>query len=494
MELHLIGHDYKYAAEQSLLTLFPGCKPEYPDTPGKGDRITVRCSRGDTWTTMTTVIRKDGRRGQGAARVGTHLLTDEPFVTDRHLQRLLRQSFYKAALDWGITPPEWGALTGVRPTKLMTGILRDCATDRAAAARFRDKYFTSQARADLCVRTAHYSMDAEAALPEKGVCLYVGIPFCPTRCAYCSFVSHSVEKSMKLVSPFFEALMEEIDATAAQVKALGLVPVSIYMGGGTPTTLSAAQLDRLLTKLEQCFDLSHVTENTVEAGRPDTITREKLEVLKAHGVSRISVNPQTMTDSVLDAIGRKHTAADILDAFAMVREVGGMAINMDLIAGLPTDTPESFRRTMDIVMELAPENITVHTLSLKKGARLMDEGGDIPTPASVKEMVDYAHACLYAGGYDPYYLYRQKNMSGGFENTGWSKPGYENLYNICIMEELCSIIAMGAGGSTKLVREGGKIDRIFAPKYPNEYIANISKTCSDKGKIGEFYGISAEEG
>ncbi|MBP3654424.1 MAG: coproporphyrinogen dehydrogenase HemZ [Oscillospiraceae bacterium] len=493
MELHLIGHDYKYAVEQSLLTLFPGNKPEYPEKPGKGDRIIVRCSRGDVWTSMTTTIHKDGKRGAGMARVKTALLTDEPFVTDRHLQRLVRQSFYKAALDWGVIAPEWGALTGVRPTKLMTNIMREGVSDKTAAARFREKYFTSQARADLCVQTAHYSMDAEDALPEKGVCLYVGIPFCPTRCAYCSFVSHSVEKSMKLVAPFFDALMEEIDATAQQVNKLGLVPVSVYMGGGTPTTLSAKQLDQLLTKLETVFDLSHVTENTVEAGRPDTITMDKLHVLKAHGVSRISVNPQTMTDSVLEAIGRKHTASDILDAFRMVREVGGMAINMDLIAGLPTDTPESFRATMDTVMELAPENITVHTLSLKKGARLMDEGGDIPTPASVKEMVDYAHAKLAEGGYVPYYLYRQKNMSGGFENTGWTKPGYENIYNICIMEELCSIIAMGAGGSTKLVRPNGKIERVFAPKYPNEYISNLAKTCSDKSKIGEFYGISAEE-
>ena len=493
MELRFIGHDYKYAVEQSLLTLFPGNKPEYPEKKGSGDHITVRCSRGKLWTSMSTVIIKDGKRGSGMARVKSELLTDEPFVTDRHLQRLIRQSFYKAALDWGVTPPEWGALTGVRPTKLMTNIMREGCTDKQAAKKFREKYFTSQARADLCVQTAHYSMDAEDSLPENGVCLYVGIPFCPTRCAYCSFVSHSVEKSMKLVAPFFDALMEEIDATAQQVNALGLVPVSIYMGGGTPTTLSAEQLDLLLTKLETVFDLSHVTENTVEAGRPDTITRAKLEVLKKHGVSRISVNPQTMTDSVLDAIGRKHTAQDILDAFALVREVGGMAVNMDLIAGLPTDTPDSFRSTMDTVMELAPENITVHTLSLKKGARLMDEGGDIPTPASVKEMVDYAHRCLQAGGYEPYYLYRQKNMSGGFENTGWCKPGFENLYNIYIMEELCSIIAMGAGGSTKLVRSNGKIERIFAPKYPNEYIGNLAKTCSDKKKIGDFYGISAEE-
>ena len=491
MELKLIGHDYKYAVEQSLLTLFPGQKPEYPEKEGKGDRIIVRCSRGKLWTSMTTTMYRNGVRSVGQARVRNEALTDEPFVTDRHLQRLVRQSFYKAALSSGVEAPAWGALTGVRPTKLMSAIIREGKTDRQAVHAFREKYFTSQARAELCIPTAHYSMDAEDSLPPKGVCLYVGIPFCPTRCAYCSFVSQSVEKSMKLVDPFFEALMEEIDATAQQVNELGLIPISVYMGGGTPTTLSARQLDILLTKLETVFDLSQVRENTVEAGRPDTITMDKLRVLRAHGVSRISVNPQTMTDSVLDAIGRKHTAQDIIDAFKMVREVGGMAVNMDLIAGLPTDTPESFRRTMDIVMDLDPENITVHTLSLKKGARLMDEGGDIPTPASVKEMVDYAHARLYAGGYDPYYLYRQKNMSGGFENTGWTKPGYENLYNICIMEELCSIIAMGAGGSTKLVAPSGKIERIFAPKYPNEYITQLAKTCKDKKKIGEFYDLQA---
>ena len=276
------------------------------------------------------------------------------------------------------------------------------------------------------------------------------------------------------------------------MRALGLQPVSLYMGGGTPTTLSAPQLDALFSKLEAEFDLSKLRENTVEAGRPDTITKEKLEVLKAHGVTRVSVNPQTMEDSVLDAIGRKHTARDILDALSLVRETGGMAVNMDLIAGLPTDTPDGFRRTLDTVLSLSPENVTVHTLSLKKGATLKDEGGDVPGAQDVAQMLDYAFPRLRAAGYRPYYLYRQKNMAGGFENTGWTRPGAENLYNICIMEELCSILAMGAGGSTKLIAPTGKIQRIFAPKYPNEYIANIQKTCSDKERIEAFYGISSQ--
>ena len=197
-----------------------------------------------------------------------------------------------------------------------------------------------------------------------------------------------------------------------------------------------------------------------------------------------------MEDTVLAAIGRKHTAQDILDALTLVRTVGGMAVNMDLIAGLPTDTTAGFCRTLDAVLSLSPENVTIHTLSLKKGARLKDEGGEIPAAPDVAAMLDFAFPVLRRAGYRPYYLYRQKNMAGGFENTGWTLPGQENLYNICIMEELCSILAMGAGGSTKLIAPGGKIQRIFAPKYPNEYIANIEKTCSDKNKIGEFYGLS----
>lgn len=492
MNLYLVGHSYRYAVEQSLLTLFPGEKPVYPEEPGTGDNITVKQSRGKLYTTMTTTLRFGNRIYRGSARVENRWLTDEPFVTDRLLQRLVRQSFYKAALNSGIPSPEWGALTGVRPTKLMTNLLRRGMTDRQAQREFQKAYGVSPVRAELCVDTAHDSLAAEESLSDKSVCLYVGVPFCPTRCAYCSFVSQSVEKSMKLIEPFFAALLLEVEATAKQVRSLGLEPVSLYMGGGTPTTLSAQQLDVLFTKLEREFDLSMLRENTVEAGRPDTITREKLEVLKRHGVTRVSVNPQTMEDSVLSAIGRRHTAQDILDALALVREVGGMAVNMDLIAGLPTDAPSTFCRTLDIVLSLAPENVTVHTLSLKKGARLKDEGGEIPGAADVAAMLDYAFPRLRQAGYHPYYLYRQKNMAGGFENTGWTKQGQENLYNICIMEELCPIIAMGAGGSTKLTNAEGKIQRIFAPKYPNEYIANIEKTCSDKEKIGGFYGLSIE--
>ena len=234
-------------------------------------------------------------------------------------------------------------------------------------------------------------------------------------------------------------------ATADAVRKAGLRVVSLYIGGGTPTTLSARQLDALCTQLAAAFDLSALREFTVEAGRPDTITADKLQVLRAHRVDRISVNPQTLDDRVLDTIGRRHTAQDIYDALRLVRETGGFAVNMDLIAGLPGDTPDGFRATLEQVLALAPENITVHTLSRKRGSNLMAQDAPIPDGAAVGEMLDFAGTVLPRAGYAPYYLYRQKFMSGGFENVGWTRPGQENLYNICIMEELCSILAMGGG-------------------------------------------------
>ena len=290
------------------------------------------------------------------------------------------------------------------------------------------------------------------------------------------------------MAPFVDALEKEIAATGQQAAALGLRPVAVYFGGGTPTTLSAQQLDRVCTALERSFDLSSVREFTVEAGRPDTITAEKLNVLRAHGCDRVSVNPQTMSDTVLQAIGRKHSAADVIEALKAVRAAGGFAVNMDLIAGLPADSYEGFCDTLEQVLTLSPENITVHTLSLKKGSRILTEGTELPDAAAVGQMLDFAEEKLRAAGYEPYYLYRQKFMSGGFENIGWAKPGAVNLYNICIMEELCTILAMGAGGSTKLVRrDGGRNLRFIAPKYPLEYIGGIDGLCAEKKKIETFY-------
>lgn len=492
MRMYLRGHDYKYAAEQMLLTLFPSERPEYPAGKPEGERIELTLSRGSRMCTASCVLVRGGRRFYGRAACRLSLLTDA-LITDRICQRLLKNALYRAALSSGHTRPPWGALTGVRPGKLLAGLIRECGSREEALSRFMEEYDVSPQRAALCLDTTGETLRAEQSLAERDICLYIGIPFCPTRCSYCSFVSQSVEKSMKLIPPFVEALLREIATTGEILRRQGLRVRSVYFGGGTPTTLSPEQLERVLSALETAVDLSAVQEYTVEAGRPDTITAEKLHVLRAHGVDRISVNPQTLSDRVLEIIGRRHSAADILTALELVRQVGGFEVNMDLIAGLPGDTAEGFRATLEQVLTLAPENITVHTLSLKKGSRILLEGAVLPGAEEVSDMLDYSQKRLRAEGYAPYYLYRQKFMSGGFENVGWAKPGTENLYNICIMEELCSIIAMGGGGSTKLIRPGdGRNLRFIEPKYPLEYINSIDAVCEQKQKIADFYSEKEE--
>lgn len=489
MRLYFFGHDCKYAAEQTLLMLFPGEKPEYPDGKPEGDRVELRIVKGARFTLCKALLVRGRQSFPGRAAVLSSTLENESDKV-KYMNRIVKLAFYRAALNSGLPKPEWGCLSGVRPVKLMDEYLRGGLTPGTARTRFMQEYFVSEKRADLCLSSALAARRAEQSLEKDEICLYVGIPFCPTRCAYCSFVSQSVEKSMRLIEPFLDTLMQDIEATAAEVRRLGLRPAALYIGGGTPTTLSAPQLERLCSKLESEFDLSGLREYTVEAGRPDTITMEKLKTLRRHGVDRISVNPQTMTDSVLEAIGRRHTAQDIVDALALVRECGGFAVNMDLIAGLPTDTEAGFSMTLDRVLELAPENVTVHTLSIKRGSSLTLTEDDLPDAECVRHMLDEAMQRLDRAGYSPYYLYRQKNMSGSFENTGWAKKGFENLYNICIMEELCSIMAMGAGGSTKLVSEDRKrIKRYIAPKYPQEYINSAPGLRAGKERMGEFYGL-----
>ena len=493
MEIFLINNSYKYAVEQIMLMLFPGESPIYPEKPSGALSTTVKLSEGDKIVTASSCITdEEGRKFWGKATANKAQFTDK-IIEQRLIQRAVKLSFYRAGVKKLGKKPLWGALSGIRPGKLMSELIDGGLSEKAALSAFIKSYDADREKAELCLHTSRASRRVTDNLGKKDICLYLGVPFCPTRCAYCSFVSQSVERSMKLIPPFVEALMKDIEATAEQVNALGLNVIALYLGGGTPTTLSAEQLDAVMTALENNFDLSNCSEITVEAGRPDTITREKLLVLRRHGVSRVSVNPQTMSDHVLNTIGRRHSAQDVLDALALVREVGGFQVNMDLIAGLPEDTTESFAATMEAVLALRPENITVHTLSLKKGSRITLEGTRIPSAEEVEEMVNISVAGLSKEGYAPYYLYRQKYMSGGLENVGWGLPGCDNLYNICIMEELCSIIAMGAGASTKLVTGTGRLERFFAPKFPTEYIADIEKTCASKSAIKEFYDeLSAE--
>ena len=482
MKLIFRGHDYRYACEQMLLTLFPDQRPTYEGEDDQQAELTLR--RGGTWLTATAKLTWQGKEYRAAARAQVTELTGEKLSDDRVCQRVLKLAFYRAGCAALGKQPPWGALTGVRPVKLPTKALLAGQSEKQARRLLEDTYRVSPGRAELAMDCARASVTLLRALEPEELSLYVGIPFCPTRCAYCSFVSADVGKSLKLMDPFLDGLDKELTAVGESLARSGRRIRTIYMGGGTPTTLTAEQLDRLLTAMEERLDLSHCVEFTVEAGRPDTITREKMAVLSAHGVDRVSVNPQTMSDSVLTAMGRSHRSADILRAYADVRATGRFDVNMDLIAGLPLDTVEGFVDSLEQVLSLAPENITVHTLALKKGSALMTEGGSLPTPEAVAAMLELAWSRLREAGYVPYYLYRQKYMSGGFENVGWCLPGHENQYNIIMMEELHTVLSLGGGGMTKLVdREQGSIRRLSNPKYPKEYIERIDTVCAEKEKL-----------
>ena len=477
MKLEFHGHDERYVVEQSLMNLFPGEKPVYePVLPGDADWAVISLEEPEDLCRVTVSLCRDGRT---AERRYEEPLSGDDFRREGQRRHAVGACFFLAARDLtGVTPP-WGMLTGVRPDKPVTWALEEGKTTEEAKAYLEAHYFVTPSRAALALETGATAAKAAKRLEKRDIDVYVGVPFCPTRCAYCSFVSQSVERSFALVPPYVDALCAEITAGGEMVRRAGARVRTFYMGGGTPTTLTAEQMDRVLTAFETAFDCSACTEITVEAGRPDTITREKLIAIREGGGNRISVNPQTMSDPVLAAIGRSHRAQDIRRAYALARETGVGAVNMDLIAGLPADTPAGFRRTVEEVLAMAPENITVHTLALKKGARLRQEETPLPSGTDVAAMLDFAWAALRQAGYLPYYLYRQKFMSGSFENVGWCKPGFVNVYNICMMEELHTVLSLGAGGVTKLV-EGGVVRRLANPKYPQEYLRNMGAIQAEK--------------
>ena len=486
MKLVLNGHDERYTVEQSLMNLFPGELPVYePVLPGDESWATITLRESPEDCRVTVELRHGGKTAAQSCRT---VLTGTDFEKEGQRRHAIARCFFLAARAvTGATPP-WGMLTGVRPDKPVTWALADGKTPDEARAMLEEEYFVTPERAALALETGAAALTAARRLGPKDIDVYVGIPFCPTRCAYCSFVSQSVERSFALVPPYVDALIAEIRSGGQMVREQGLRVRAFYMGGGTPTTLTAEQMDRVLTAFEESFELDACEEITVEAGRPDTITAEKLAVLKSHGVTRVSVNPQTMEDHVLRAIGRCHTAGDIEHAMDLVAKYGFPHVNMDLIAGLPEDTPEGFRRSLDACLRFGTDNVTVHTLALKKGSRILLEGLSIPGPEAVGEMLDYAAPVLRSAGYAPYYLYRQKYMSGSFENIGWCRPGGECWYNIDIMSELCSILSFGAGGSTKMVEPGtNHIERVFNLKYPKEYTERPEKGLANQAAFAAFY-------
>lgn len=400
------------------------------------------------------------------------------------------QLLYKLLCDFtGLTQP-WGILTGVRPVKLLRRLAEE-SSEEQAVKKFEKDFFVSNEKIALSRETEHNERKILELSKPESFSLYVGIPFCPSRCSYCSFVMASIERAEKLIEPYTKLLCEEIKRTAEIANKLGLRLETVYFGGGTPTTLSAEQLDTVLGTVNNSFDMSTCREFTVEAGRPDTIDIAKLFALKENKVDRISINPQTVNDEVLKTIGRKHTAQQFFDAFELARKCGFDNINTDLIAGLPTDTPESFKNSLDSIVRLNAECITVHTLCMKRASRLTTEGVtlDLQQARDAREMLAYTQNILGQNEYIPYYMYRQSRMVGNLENVGWSKRGFESLYNVYVMDETHTILACGSGGVTKLKRNNPDyLERIFNFKYPYEYIDRFDELIQRKSGIMQFYG------
>ena len=471
MNLTLIGHDDRYAVEQLQMALFP---------EGAEGEATSTLHRGKTWLTATAKITAGGKTATASRRIKA---AEE---TVRLRRRALQQSYYLAAIQLLPAVPAWGALAGVRPTKITTKHLLEGGTEQSAKNLLRDVYYVTPERRELAVDCSVSTVKAAKLLEPTDVSLYVGIPFCPTRCAYCSFVSRSVGKRTELLEPYLAALMQELRLTGELLANSGRKVRTIYIGGGTPTTLSAQQMARLLDAIHDHFDLSRCVEFTVEGGRPDTLDAEKLRIIREHGADRMSINPQTMIDSVLKSSGRPHRAQDVLRSYNQAVDAGFKAINMDLIAGLPTDTVEGFCRSLDEVAALNPANITVHTLALKKGADLFERRENLPSAEDVTAMVAYANEKLRSLGYKPYYLYRQKYMSGSFENVGWSRDDLDCLYNIYMMEEVHTILSLGGGGMNKVNFPDGSLKRFHNPKFPEQYIEMIDTVLNQKRELFEL--------
>ena len=470
MKLQLKGHDDLYAVEQLQLALFP---PESREEDGAVSTL----HRGKTWLTAVTQITRNGKTTRALRR----LKAAEETVRTR--RRCLQQSYYLAALPHLDKIPAWGALSGVRPTKISTKHLLEGGTAASAEKLFREVYFVTEDRRRLALDCSASTVSAASLLDPDDLSLYIGIPFCPTRCSYCSFVSRTVGKHTELLNPYLEALEREMVHTGKLLESSGRKVRTIYIGGGTPTTLSAPQLARLLDSIRDAFDLSRCIEFTVEGGRPDTLDSEKLQTIRTHGADRMSINPQTMEDPVLRACGRPHTAGDVLRAYGEAVDAGFQAINMDLIAGLPQDSLDGFRRSLDTVAALNPANITVHTLALKKGADLFEKREGLSPAEAVERMVEYANDTLRSLGYKPYYLYRQKYMSGSFENVGWSRDGLDCLYNIYMMEELHTIVSLGGGGMNKVNFPDGSLRRFHNPKFPEQYIEQMESVLRQKEEL-----------
>lgn len=486
MILYLNGHDFHYEMENLCRVFFPAEEIRCTTEQTKGERVVSTLFKNDgTKTQITVQAEIDGKTARQ-----TRILELGGGDIEKEGELCMAQALFDVLREITGYTPAWGILTGVRPAKLMHRLMNEEGSAEAAKAYFRNRLLVSEQKTELAMHVAQAQTPVYRMSRPESFSLYVSIPFCPTRCSYCSFVSHSMNTAKKLMPEYVRLLSRELADLGKVAKGLGLRLETIYFGGGTPTTLSAEDFLLLAGTIEEHFDLSTLREYTVEAGRPDTVTPEKLLAMKQVGVDRISINPQTLNDAVLEHIGRRHTAQQVLDAFAMARAHGFDDINMDLIAGLPVDTQESYHNTLETVLNLAPESITVHTLALKRSSSLVTQGEEQieMTAGLTGRMLNETANSLPRKGYYPYYMYRQSKCVGNLENVGWCLEGKESLYNVFMMDEIHTVLAAGAGAVTKLkAPQGPHLERVFNYKYPYEYISRFDEMIERKNKISAFY-------
>ena len=473
MKIILKGNNEEYAVRDIVRLFIPWENIDFTDDIAENeDYITICYSEYEDKSIYTA-------KASISSKLYTHTIERNSY-NKNYIKRVL----YELLEDiYHISPP-WGILTGIRPSKKIVELWNEGYTKPESAQILKNDFMVSHKKTILAIETASYEKDIIDKMDKDSISLYIGIPFCPTRCSYCSFISQSIKFSSKLVQPYLEALKKEFYHTSELIKKLGYNIETVYVGGGTPTSLDEDNLYTLLDNLKNSFDLSHIKEFTVEAGRPDTITKEKLKIIKQAGAERISINPQTMNDKTLKIIGRCHTSDDIREKFQMAREEGFCHINTDLIAGLPGEDEKDFEYTLSEIEKLNPDSVTVHSLSLKKGAYLDHDYNCLSQAASItaNNMIDMACDKMYSMGKRPYYMYRQKNTAGNLENIGFCDPYKESLYNIYIMQEIQTIIAMGSGASTKKVT-GDNIERCFNVKEVSEYIHRIDEMIERKYKL-----------
>ncbi len=487
MILNIEGDINRYYVQTLCLVFFPGSSfGEHEEAGEDIPEVDVKVSYDDINRAYVgeVTIRLNDR----VCRAVEPVSADEEMHIATHSSIAVGRALLAAGKELLGHIPPWGILTGIRPAKVAGSLLSSGLGVVKTKRILRDEYFLSHQKAALAVTVAQNEMKLIKGLAHNTCSLYISIPFCPSRCSYCSFVSYTTPRLLSMIDEYIDALIIDIKETAEIISELGFSVNTIYIGGGTPTTLNAAQLDKLMSFLDKTFTLTSLDEFTLEAGRPDTITEEKLKIAEKYGVTRISVNPQSLSDDLLKEIGRKHTVADFYRAYELVKSSSIKDINVDLIAGLPGDDFRNFSETIDKIIDLSPSNITVHTFSVKKASDALRQNSAIYSlfGGDTAKSVAYAQLKTKFASYKPYYMYRQKNTVGNLENVGFSLEGHEGLYNVYMMEEIQTIFATGAGAVTKLVKKQNgitNIKRIFRPKYPYEYLRDFNIT--DAGKRTE---------